>query len=74
MSEPENIVLLQLRLIREELTTIGNDMRDVRDRMDSFDKHMQGFFNEIIRHSTRLTVRDGRLDRLEQRAASVDES
>lgn len=72
--EQGNVVLRQLQLIRDEMTTIRDDMRDMKDRMDGMDKHLQAFYGEMVRHSTKLTLIDGRLDRMERRLEKIEPS
>lgn len=64
--DSDNLVLHQLRLLREDMNALRNDVRNLDRRMDSFELYMKAFFNELTRQNERLSSHDHRLDRLEE--------
>lgn len=67
----ENLVLEQLRLIRNEVLTTRSDLRQdiqlLHQRMSVFEKHMAALVSSSTYHEERYAALESRMDRLETR-------
>ena len=71
MTDTENLVLEQLRVIRSEALTVRNELRQdiklLHERMSVFEKHMSALVSASTYHEERYATLEKRLDRLEAR-------
>lgn len=71
MTDTENLVLEQLRVIRSEALTVRNELRQdiklLHERMSVFEKHMAALVSASTYHEERYATLEKRLDRLEAR-------
>ncbi len=67
----DNLVLEQLRAIRNDMTTMRADLRQdnklLNERMSVFEKHMAALVSSSAYHEERYAALEQRLDRLEAR-------
>ena len=71
MTDTENLVLEQLRVIRSEALTVRNELRQdikpLHERMSVFEKHMSALVSASRYREERYATLEKRLDRLEAR-------
>jgi len=79
MSEPDNIVLQHLRMIREQLDTLNERQLETMQRIGTIEVQMANLTTQIANLTTQmanLSVRvdriDARLDRVEHRLGLIE--
>ena len=76
MTEPDNIILQQLRLIRSELAEFREqhlaDMREIKNRLLAVEQQIVGLHLDAAAVRDRLARVETRLDRIETRLGLIE--
>ena len=63
----ESLILEYLRGIRADISSMKQDIRELKLRMTSLETHVGSLFGDVIRQNARLDSIDERLTRIEHR-------
>ena len=71
-TETENLVLEHSRAIRADVGTLRDDMRDLRQRVSSMERHLVSIQSDVANIHQRLDTHGDRLARIERRLELAD--
>lgn len=71
-TETENLVLEHLPAIRSDVGTLRDDMRDLRQRVSSMERHLVNIQSDVADIHQRLDTHGDRLARIERRLELAD--
>lgn len=72
MAEPDNIVLMHLRAIREQIDTLNERQLEFMQRLGSVEVQISNLSVQMANLSVRVDRIDTRLDRVEKRLGLID--
>ena len=65
--QTENLVLEYLRAMRADISTIKQDIREIKMRVASLESHIAGILGDVLRQNSRIEDLADRVERIEHR-------